>query len=554
MKIKLLLIALAMLTVLPVWGQPQLNKSRQLIHQGKFQDALSELRTIIAKPASRTNEAYYLMADAFIGLKLPDSALALGQRLRDEDGKSPAGYVILARSYMAKKDNKEAHEILTKGRQSTKNNAEVLHQFGLLYLAMDSTNQAVVAFSQAKEANTKYAAPFEGLGDAYLKMGSAGMAILQYESYTKMDSTNSNLLEKLARTYHRERQYTKAAMTYFKVAQLDTTNSEVLFTLGRLYFQAKQYGNASRVFQTYVKRFPASAEGWALYMESLYMNKQYKDARDAAEKVRQNEPNSKKALAVIAHAQYELKEYDKAVQTYQQLAKIDTLGLENEKRLGKAYAANKQDSLAAITLEKVLRSDTSQTDLYNDLGTIYMRSRKYHKATAMFEQRFKRDPNATTAYINYALSAMALGRWDSARIALLKVTSLRPDYIPGQVALARTYSQIDSLKRAARVYEKVVQLADTAVVKYRVELAEAHGIIGVNHLIDKKLEAALDELNTAIRLKDDDPQTRLWRAQTLWSLKRNDDALKEYKVVLRLDPRNKTAKEDMEKLKEMGVQ
>jgi tetratricopeptide (TPR) repeat protein len=212
MKLKLPLIALVTITALPVWAQPQLNKSRQLVQQGKFQEALTELRKI-TRSSSRTNEAYYLMADAFIGLNLPDSTIALGQRLRDSDGKSPAGYVVMARGYMAKKDSKEAHETLTKGKNSTKGNAEVLTQFGQLYLVMDSTNQAVVAFSQAKVANPNYAPSLEGLGDAYLKMGSPGMAILQYESYAKLDSTDAALLDKLAKTYQRERRYTDVART-----------------------------------------------------------------------------------------------------------------------------------------------------------------------------------------------------------------------------------------------------------------------------------------------------------------------------------------------------
>jgi tetratricopeptide (TPR) repeat protein len=93
-----------------------------------------------------------------------------------------------------------------------------------------------------------------------------------------------------------------------------------------------------------------------------------------------------------------------------------------------------------------------------------------------------------------------------------------------------------------------VQLADTAVVKYRTELAEAHGIIGLDLLIDKRLEPALNSFNTSIRLKDNDAQTRLWRAQTYFSLNRREEAAKEYKAVLRLDPKNKTAKEDLEKL------
>jgi tetratricopeptide (TPR) repeat protein len=332
---------------------------------------------------------------------------------------------------------------------------------------------------------------------------------------------------------------------------LDTTDSAALFTLGRLFFQAKQYSNASRYFHTYVRRFPTSPEGWELYMESLYLSRQYKEAKEAAEKVRQSAPNSTKALAVTGHAQYELKEHDKAIQTFQQLAKLDTLGLENEMRLGKAYAANKQDSLAIVTLEKVVRADPTQVELYSDLGAAYMRMRKWDKAVGAFRMRIKSDPNNTSAYVNYALSAMAIGQWDSARVALKKATELRPDYLPGHLYLARALAGMDSLQVAKKEYEMVVQLADTAVIKYRVELADAHSMIGAAYLLDRKYPQALESLNTSVRFKNDNAQARLWRAQTLALMNRRDEAIAEYRVVLKLDPKNKTAKENLEQL---GVQ
>lgn len=204
--------------------------------------------------------------------------------------------------------------------------------------------------------------------------------------------------------------------------------------------------------------------------------------------------------------------------------------------------------MAEPLLVEVITKDTSQYDLNSDLGGLYMRLRKWEPATAAFERRFKREPNHSASYVNYGLSAMALGRFDSARVALRKVIELRTDYLPGHLYLARSLSRLDSSQAAIKEFEAVIKLADTSVVKYKNELSEAHGMIGVTRLIDKKYPQALESLNAAIKLKSDNADYRLWRAQTYALMGRADEAKVEYRAVLKLRPNDKTAKEDLAKL------
>lgn len=549
MKSKLLFLGLMLFCAGNIMAQaPQVVKAQQLLSQDKPQAAIVELRQAVTVNP-KNYEAWLLLGEAYLRVNNADSALFAGRQARDLDGKNPAGYVITSRAEQAKKDFKAAYASIRSGLKSSKgNNSGLLVQQGLLHMAMDSSQQAMISFSQAKEADPKNAKAYEGLGDAYMKMGSPGMAIMQMETYIKYDSSDAELMEKLANTLKKERRYTEAARWYNRVVGLDTAKSAPLFEMGELYFKGKQYVNASRAFQVYTRRFPSDDAGWKYYMEALYLSRQYRDALTAAERVHMKEPNSPQVVQVIAHSNFETKQYDMAIASYQQLARLDTLSLDDKKRFGKAYIQVKQDSLAAPLLMEVITKDTSQYDLNSDLGGLYMRMRKWELATAAFERRFKREPNHSASYVNYGLSAMALGRFDSARVALRKVIALRTDYLPGHLYLARCLSAMDSSANAIREFETVIKLADTAVVRYKNELAESHGRIGVTYLIDKKYPQALEALNASIKHKNDNPDTRLWRAQTYALMSRTDEAKAEYRAVLKLRPNDKTAKEDLAKL------
>jgi len=64
-------------------------------------------------------------------------------------------------------------------------------------------------------------------------------------------------------------------------------------------------------------------------------------------------------------------------------------------------------------------------------------------------------------------------------------------------------------------------------------------------LLDKRYPEAIEALTASIRLIDSNAQTRLWRAQSLALSGKMEEAVAEYKVVLKLDPQNKEAKKNL---------
>jgi tetratricopeptide (TPR) repeat protein len=199
---------------------------------------------------------------------------------------------------------------------------------------------------------------------------------------------------------------------------------------------------------------------------------------------------------------------------------------------------------------KALQLDSTQIELYNVVGIILMNRRDYEGAALAFEQRFLRDPNATSAYLNYALCNTSMKRWEAAKTALRKVNEAKPDYIPGFLHLARIYMQQDSIEEAVEPYQIVVKLAEPQAVKYKAELGEAYRVIGLMHLVKKRHSEAVKALTASIKYQDNNPKAHLWLAQSYHALEKYEDAIREYRIVLKYDKNDKDAQKGLKLLGE----
>jgi tetratricopeptide (TPR) repeat protein len=91
--------------------------------------------------------------------------------------------------------------------------------------------------------------------------------------------------------------------------------------------------------------------------------------------------------------------------------------------------------------------------------------------------------------------------------------------------------------------------------KYRLELGDANRMIALAIMLEKKTppeenqkkwENALVYLKKSVKFKEDIAQTHLWMGQSYQNLNKKDDAIKEYKRTLQLDPKNEQAKKGLE--------
>ncbi len=548
-KLAAILILCCMVLSTAVFAQSQLDKGKELLNQGKAKEAIAVLREFLATNP-KSVDAWLLLGSGYFNISNLDSAKVAGNKVISLDETNVNGYLLVEKIQKTQKDFQSAYNTLKAGLAEKKDDSRLLTELGYLLMEADSVDRAIVVLTQAKEADPNSAVVYEGLGDAYSKRVTA-FAITQYEKSIELDSTKAEVHNKLGKLYYKERRYNDAAREYLHVATLDTANEAVLLELARMYMvsRPKQYANAARTLKLFVQRFPNSEEVWPTYVEALYYTRQYAEAVKAAQRVLKSDPKSAHVLRFLASSHSELKQYNESIESYNKLRALDTLKISDLKDLANAYTELKKDTLTLQTYEEIVNLDPNQKEIFNRMGTILMSWKKWDRAAIAFQKCFTLDSTAYGAFLNFALCNMVLERADTARMALRYVTSKRPEYAPGHLYLARSLTATDSLQAAKKEYEEWLKLTPPQEeAKFKRELAEAYKIIGASYLLEKKYPPTIENLNRSVKYRDDDWQPHLWLGQAHQLSGNKEEAIKEYQKVLKLNPKNKDAKDALERM------
>ena len=175
--------------------------------------------------------------------------------------------------------------------------------------------------------------------------------------------------------------------------------------------------------------------------------------------------------------------------------------------------------------------------------------RNYDKAIVAFQERLRRQPPANyTAYFNYALCLMQTERWEEAKASLYVALQLNPTYVPCYLNIARCLNKQDSIEVSTGPYQTFLAFADTMKNKNKNDMAEASRVIGLNYLLNKKYEKAIEYLKMSLKHVDNNFQTHLMLAQAYHGADKQDEAIREYRLVLKMNPGNKDAAKGLQLL------
>jgi tetratricopeptide (TPR) repeat protein len=528
-------------------AQPVVKDGVDLLDQRKFREAANFFRQTVAL-YPRDVASWVYLSKAYLGTSQVDSAEVAGRKALSLDDENVEAYAALSEALIRQRKLGEANQTLRQGLKERKDHPGLLLQLGYLQLASDSAGAALVTFTRAREISPNAAKPYEGMGDAYAREGVNPMAVQQYERSLEIDSAQPELLSKLADLHLKDRRYNDAAKVLLRLIALDPANQADRFKLFRLYYRANQFVNASRVGKDYVAKNPNDLDAAKMYLEALYRSRQYKEVPPLADRIIKAEPAYADAKRFKAHAFYELKDYQRSVEEYAAIQSDSALQAEDFRRLGRAYQELDKDAEAVSAYERSLALDSTQSLVLNEAGVLLMGLKRWDDAARMFERRWQVDTTAVGAYINYAQCMLVTEQFDKAAAALEQAIERSPDYVPAYTNLGIAQLQMKSYDKARVTFETVIKVVDTAVVRYRKDLAQAHRYIGLTQLLDKKWLEAVDHLKQSLELEPKDENTTLWLAQGLQNANKRDDAIKYYKEVLKINKNNEQAKKGLEVL------
>ena len=548
--------------------QSQIEKCRELLSKGEFSEAVAICKEYLAnKP--RDYKAWFILASAYEKIGDLDSAEKAAKKSLEINDEFMDAYAILVR-IQRKTGNllgayKTAKDALNMTPKNKPKHVPLLIELGWTLLAADSADAALVVGSEAKISEPLNIEAYNLVGYAYIKIGQGVLAASNFEEAIKMDSTSLDSYRGLAEAYLVDRKYTEAAKIYSAILEKNPKDRRAQLALARLLYRAKVYDKCAVILKDYITdNDTAKQDVRLMYIDALLQSNQYDEAFKEASELSKQLPESPVIIRAFANGYYKNEQYELAIKEFNRLKKIDTLRFDDYRLLGFAYKKTKKDLLAAEAWDEALKDTTApvvmRSYLLNEIASILMLSKKYEQAAKYFKMRFELDPTAVGAAINYAQCMMQLQRYRDAVNALKEATSRNPNSPSAHLNLGFAYYSLKDTASAILEFQRTLNVVDTATYKYRVEVAEAYRMLGLIKMVEKKMTKVESEqkwkdaialLKKSLKYKDDIGQTHFLLGKCYQNIADFDQAMREYQMALKLDPKNKDFEAAIENLKKI---
>ena len=246
-------------------------------------------------------------------------------------------------------------------------------------------------------------------------------------------------------------------------------------------------------------------------------------------------PDFAEAHYNLANALGETGRAAEAIGEFREALRIRPGHAEAHYNLGNALAAAGQTEEAARELGEAVRLSPGFAAAHNNLGLILSRvPGRRDDAIAQYEEALRLDPNIPEAHANLGNALADIpGRRGEAIGQFQEAVRLNPDYADAHFYLANALVQSGRMGDAVRQYEEALRA--------RPAFAEADSNLGMLLCRTGDLRDGLEHIEAAIRVRPDFAQAHFARGAALLQLGRKDEAVLEYRTVLRLHPGDPSA-------------
>lgn len=191
-------------------------------------------------------------------------------------------------------------------------------------------------------------------------------------------------------------------------------------------------------------------------------------------------------------------------------------------------------------LEKLLEAsklDPKNANIHNELGLAYRDLRAYEKSAAHFKRALVLQPEFPEAQNNLGTLYLLLGEWDLAIACFQRAVSdilyKTPHFSYNNIGLA--YYNKGDYQRAIENYQKALRFFPSYSLCYE-NLARAYEAT-------KSFQAAIESYNKSISYGPSYPSAHFYLARLYLRLDRKDEAARELKLTMVLDPEGPYGKE-----------
>ena len=206
-------------------------------------------------------------------------------------------------------------------------------------------------------------------------------------------------------------------------------------------------------------------------------------------------PNNAAAYIHLGVNYIALEQFDVAMAAYREAA-----------RLNPAYSDLVEQSLNLIQLLQRAKAHPDNPMVHFQLGELYSADGRSDRAITAFEKVTALAPQLPQGFVNLAINYEAEGRYSEALVAYRQALALDP----ANTQARNNAEKLDHPQALEAGQPTQLTLADKTVLDVSPHSAPSYYHLGLRYLRNDEVEAAMDALQQAIRLRPDDAAAHLF--------------------------------------------
>lgn len=381
------------------FSQNTYDQIKKLVADKEYEKAVLLIPQAIPENKKNT-AAFELFGDVYHEMDKIDSALIMYQKSYELDKDNELIMRKYAKTLAENKNIDEALKMIDLAIKEDKNDVYNYIQKGLIYVQVDSFQQARTFLTKAREMDKTIPDAFVALGDLYYAWKIYDPAISHYEEALALNESLIEARIKLANSYYwkansemdgklRDEYFNRSLKEWDRVSKEDPKNARAFFQKGKIFYLASRWGHSAQAFYKYIELRPEGYLGrWYLVQCLLKI-----DSCDAAiphlEIVMNNIDTVRtKAKIELARCNSKTKKYEQSVKLFDELVAENTQLETNDLFLYANSMWQTKDTIKAIGLFKSYFEKESTNAIYLAWFATQLFKRKSYDDAIVYFQKY----------------------------------------------------------------------------------------------------------------------------------------------------------------------
>lgn len=470
---------------------------------------------------------------------------------------------LLASSLMKSRQTQEAINTLAPVLQNNQQDSQLLALAGELYMQAGDYPKATEYFTKASALAPKTAEIHTALGLSKLAQGENDHAIAELETAVNLDTKSPKAGVVLVMTQLRLKNYDKA-LSAAQALEKEKADNPLAYNLkGAAYLGKKDFANARSSFEKTLSIDPTNYPAAVNLVQLDLQDKKPEAAKKRLEGVLEKDKKNTQVMSALAGLAMSQSQPKEATRWLEKATQENPEALPPAMVLTAHYLRIGEKQKALTLAQKLQGSNPDSLEILELLAQAQFINDDKASALSSYQKLAAKKPDSAPAQFRIASIQMSMENPAAAADSLKKALALQPDYLEAQLALAALEVRKGNHEQALTIAKTLQKKNEKSPVGFELEgnvlIAQKRPELAVKayekaFAVSKsgallvKLHATLVQTGKAkdadqllskwLNDNPNDSATRTYRAETYLADKKNPAAIEQYLILLRQDPKN----------------